>query len=103
MLGEKCNRIFFNLSNLHIAIFWISVFTGMVVLGIMFYAIFKNRLSRGSKATHFHANVWVECIWAIMPLIILVLMAMPAVKLLALNECEKIKLSIKTSVHSAIK
>ncbi len=48
--------------------------------GVMFYSIYAHRKSVGHKAKHFHENITVEIIWAIIPFLILVSVAWPAIK-----------------------
>lgn len=64
--------------SLHMTIFWICVVIGIVVFGVMFWSIFAHRKSRGHKPAHFHEHTFVEILWTIVPLIILVIMAIPA-------------------------
>lgn len=68
------NEIF----NLHMTILWICVVIGVVVFGIMFWSIFAHRKSSGRKPANFHENTLVEILWTIIPLVILVVMAIPA-------------------------
>lgn len=67
---------------LHMTIFWICVAIGVVVFGVMFYSLFKHRKSRGVKAATFHGNTRVEILWAVIPFLILVIMAIPATQVL---------------------
>lgn len=64
--------------NLHMTILWICVVIGVVVFGIMFWSIFAHRKSKGYKPANFHENTTVEIIWTLIPLVILVIMAIPA-------------------------
>jgi cytochrome c oxidase subunit 2 len=86
---------------LHMTIFWICVIIGAVVFSVMFYAIIWHRKSRGVKAAHFHENIWVEITWTIIPFTILMLMAVPAARLLIkMNDTERDStLSIKITGH----
>lgn len=68
--------------DLHMTIFWICVVIGIGVFGTMFYSMLYHRKSRGVKAAQFHEHLWVELTWSIMPLIILILMAIPATRVL---------------------
>ena len=68
--------------DLHMTIFWICVAIGIIVYGFMVYAIIYHRKSRGAVAAQFHENTYVEVIWAIIPLLILIIMAIPATKVL---------------------
>ncbi|WP_336367793.1 cytochrome c oxidase subunit II [Marinobacter sp. C2H3] len=63
---------------LHMAILWICVAIGVVVFGVMFYAIVAHRKSRGHKPARFHENTTVEVLWTLIPSIILVIMVVPA-------------------------
>lgn len=63
---------------LHMTIFWICVAIAVVVFGVMFYSLYAYRKSKGAKAAHFHENTLVEIIWTAIPVVILVLMAVPA-------------------------
>ena len=67
---------------LHMTIFWICVAIGVVVFGVMFYAMIYHRKSLGAKPAHFHSHPVLEVTWTIVPAIILVLMAIPATKVL---------------------
>lgn len=64
--------------SLHMIIFWICVAIAVVVFGVMFWSLIRYRQSKGSKASHFHENTWVELLWTAVPLLILVAMAIPA-------------------------
>ena len=68
------NEIF----DLHMTILWICVVIGVVVFGIMFWSIFAHRKSPDRKPSNFHENTLVEILWTIIPLVILVVMAIPA-------------------------
>ncbi len=63
---------------LHMTILWICVAIGVVVFGVMFWSIFAHRKSAGHKAVPFHEHTLVEVAWTIIPLVILVVMAIPA-------------------------
>ena len=54
----------------------------VAVFSVMFYSIWKHRKSQGAKAAHFHESVTVEVIWTVIPFIIVILMALPATKVL---------------------
>lgn len=64
--------------NLHMTIFWICVAIGVVVFGVMFWSIIAHRKSQGAKPANFHENTMVEVLWTLIPLVILVIMAIPA-------------------------
>ncbi|MCU4674436.1 cytochrome c oxidase subunit II [Catenovulum sp. 2E275] len=72
--------------DLHMTIFYICVVIGIIVFGAMFYAIIFHRKSKGAKAANFHESIKVEIAWTIIPVIILVVMAIPATKTLIAME-----------------
>lgn len=65
---------------LHMIILWICVAIGIIVFGVMFYAIIFHRKSAGHKAQQFHEHTALEIFWTVIPFIILVAMAVPATK-----------------------
>ena len=52
----------------------------VAVFGVMFYSIWKHRKSVGHKPASFHESVKVEIAWTVVPLIIVVIMAIPATR-----------------------
>ena len=72
------------------------VFVG--VFAVMFYSIWKHRKSVGHKAAHFHESVTVEIIWTIVPLIIVILMALPATKMvIAMKDTTNADITVKVT------
>lgn len=81
---------------LHMTIFWICVAIGIVVFGAMIYSIIYHRKSIGAKPADFHSHLWLEIGWTIVPALILILMAIPATKvLLNMNNYDKEEFTIK--------
>src|SRR6204780_1474399 len=72
---------------LHMEVFWICVGIAVVVFGAMIYALVKFRHSQGAVAdtTMLHSTK-VEIIWTIVPVVILVVMAIPAADLILKQE-----------------
>ncbi len=68
--------------DLHMTIFWICVAIGVVVFSVMFFTLFRHRKSRGVKPATFHEHPKLEIIWAIIPVLILIAMAIPATRVL---------------------
>jgi len=56
----------------------------VAVFAVMFYSIWKHRKSVGHKAATFHESVTVEIIWTIIPFILVILMALPATKVVVM-------------------
>ncbi|MBS0288841.1 MAG: cytochrome c oxidase subunit II [Proteobacteria bacterium] len=71
-----------NIHQLHMTILWICVAIGILVYGVMIYAIIRHRKAAGHQAATFHESTTVEIIWTIIPFIILIAMAVPATKTL---------------------
>ncbi|KQM80567.1 cytochrome c oxidase subunit II [Xylophilus sp. Leaf220] len=70
----------------------------VAVFAVMFYSIWKHRKSKGYKPANFHESVTVEVIWTIVPFVIVVLMALPATKVLvAQKDTTNADLTIKTT------
>ena len=55
-----------------------AIFVG--VFGVMFWACYAHRKSKGHKAAHFHENTTVEFLWTVIPMFILVVIAWPVTK-----------------------
>ena len=68
--------------DLHMTIFLVCCLIAVVVFGFMFWALLKHRKSKGAKAANFHESTKIEILWTIAPILILVLMAIPATKVL---------------------
>lgn len=82
--------------NLHRTMLWWCVAIGIVVFGAMFYSMLKHRKSKGHKAAHFHESTTVEIFWTVAPFFILILMAIPATRvLIAMSDTSDSALTIK--------
>jgi len=72
------------------------IFVG--VFGVMFYSIWKHRKSVGHKAASFHESTTVEIIWTIVPFIMVILMALPATRMVVeLKDTTNADLTIKAT------
>lgn len=81
--------------DLHMIVFWICVWIGVIVFGLMFYSVVVHRKSRGVKPADFHESTAIELAWTIVPFIILIVMAFPATKtLLEIYDFEDTELDI---------
>ena len=65
---------------LHYFMLWVCTIIFLGVFGVMFYSIFKHRKSQGHRAANFHESTTVEVLWTIVPFVIVILMALPATK-----------------------
>jgi cytochrome c oxidase subunit 2 len=50
------------------------------VFAFMFYSVYAHRKSKGHQAAQFHENTTVEVLWTVIPLVILIIIALPATK-----------------------
>jgi len=72
------------------------IFVG--VFGVMFWAVFRHRKSRGAVAANFHENTAVEIAWTVVPVLILLGMAWPATKtVIAMKDTSDPDLTIKAT------
>jgi cytochrome c oxidase subunit 2 len=67
---------------MHTFTLWICIVIGVVVFGAMIYSIFAHRKSKGHKPEQFTHSTTAEVIWTIIPILILVVIAIPATKAL---------------------
>lgn len=72
--------------DLHMTIFYVCCAIGLVVFGAMFWAIIHHRKAKGVQPAQFHESTKVEILWTAIPVVILVLMAIPATKTLIAME-----------------
>jgi len=68
--------------DIHMIIFYICCAIGFIVFGAMFYSMWKFRKSKGAVAAQFSHNTTAEVIWTVVPVVILVVMAIPATRTL---------------------
>ena len=54
----------------------------VIVFGVMFYSIYAHRKSKGFKPANFHESTAVEIAWTIVPFIIVIVLAIPATRML---------------------
>lgn len=95
-MGEGVTAVSRQIYDLHNTIVWICIAIGLVVFGVMFYALFKHRKSKGARPSEFHESTLVEVIWTVIPFLILVAMAIPATKtLFAMYDNNHASLTIK--------
>ncbi|MBM3359720.1 MAG: cytochrome c oxidase subunit II, partial [Betaproteobacteria bacterium] len=79
-LPEPQSFIAQQIYDLHALITWAIVLIFIVVFGAMTSAIIRHRKSAGRQSEQFHENITVEIVWAVIPLLILIGTAYPAIK-----------------------
>lgn len=67
---------------LHMMVFWWCVAIAVVTFGAMIYTLIYHRKSRGVEAAKFSHSMKAEVAWTIIPIIILLVMAVPAAETL---------------------
>jgi cytochrome c oxidase subunit II len=78
-MTEGVTRTAENAYNMHMLMLWICVAIGVVVFGAMAYAMVKFRKSKGATPdVAFTHSTKLEIIWTVVPVLILVVMAVPA-------------------------
>ncbi|MGB5245556.1 MAG: cytochrome c oxidase subunit II transmembrane domain-containing protein, partial [Woeseia sp.] len=68
--------------DLHMMVFWWCVGIGVVVFGVMIYSLFAHRKSRGAEPAKFTHSMSAEVIWTVIPIVILLVMAVPSAETL---------------------
>jgi cytochrome c oxidase subunit 2 len=70
----------------------------LAVFGVMFYSILKHRKSKGARAANFHESTTVEIAWTVVPFIIVILMALPATRVIvAMKDTSSADVTIKAT------
>ena len=83
---------------LHHFMLWMCLAIFVVVFAVMFYSIWKHRKSKGARAANFHESTTVEIAWTIVPLVLVILMALPATKtVVAMKDTSAADLTIKAT------
>ena len=83
---------------LHMRIFYICCAIGAAVFSVMIYSMFVHRKSKGVKPATFHESTTVEIVWTVVPLIILIVMAIPAARvLIKMEDFSDSEMSIKVT------
>ena len=86
---------------LHMEVFWICVGIAVVVFGVMICALVKFRHSKGAipDTTMLHST-GVEVIWTIIPVVILVVMAIPAAEIiLKMEDTRNSEMSVRVTAY----
>ncbi len=84
--------------DLHMFAFWICVAIGVLVFGIMLWSIIFHRKSTGIKPAKFSHSTTFEIIWTVIPIIILVVLMVPAsFKLIEMYDVGEPEIDIKVT------
>ena len=97
-LPEQVTQTGREITDLHNRIFFICLAILVAVSAAMFYSIFAHRKSKGFKPSTFSHSTKVEIVWTVIPVIILIVMAIPATQLLIkMEDTTKSDLTIKAT------
>ncbi len=94
-MTREVTEISHKVYDLHMTIFYICCAIGLVVFGAMFWSIVHHRKAKGVQPAQFHESTKVELLWTAIPVVILVLMAIPATRtLIAMEDTSKSDVTI---------
>ncbi len=80
----------------HMMVFLVCVVIGVLVFGAMAVAMFRFRKSKGAVAATWSHNTTAEVIWTVIPVLILIVMAVPATKgLINLYDTRDAEMTVK--------
>jgi len=97
-LGPAATRIAEEVNWLHWMMLIICTVIFVAVFGVMFYSIWKHRKSVGHKSANFHESTTVEIAWTVVPFIIVIVMALPATKVIvAQKDTSNADLTVKVT------
>jgi len=81
--------------SLHMQVFYWCCAIGLVVFGAMFYSLYKHRKSVGAEAADFSHSMKAEVLWTVLPIVILLIMAVPSAEtLIKLEDSRKPDMTI---------
>jgi cytochrome c oxidase subunit 2 len=83
---------------LHWLMMIICLLIFVAVFSVMFYSIWAHRKSKGVKAASWHENTTVEIVWTVIPFLIVIVMALPATKVVvAMKDTSNADLTVKVT------
>ncbi|GGI85046.1 cytochrome c oxidase subunit II [Legionella impletisoli] len=86
--------------DIHMVAIVICAIIGVVVFGVMLYALIHHRKSKGYTPATFHDNTRLEIVWTVIPFLILFGLAIPATKVLVrLEDNAESDVTIKVVGH----
>ncbi|MBA2652588.1 MAG: cytochrome c oxidase subunit II [Tatlockia sp.] len=86
--------------DLHMIAMVICAIIGILVFGVMIYALIHHRKSKGYQPASFHDNFRLEILWSIIPFLILVGLAIPATKvLIRMEDSSESQVTVKVVGH----
>jgi cytochrome c oxidase subunit 2 len=84
--------------DLHMLMLWICVIIGIIVFGAMFVSILLHRKAAGHAPAQFHHSTLAEILWTVIPIVILVGFAVPAIRtLIDMEDTSEADLTLKVT------
>lgn len=77
-MTEGVTPVSHDVYHLHMIAFYVSLVICLIVFGVMFYSIIMHRKSRHPVAAKFSHHLGLELTWTFIPLLILIIIAIPA-------------------------
>lgn len=71
-----------DLYHLHMFVIYVCIGIGIIVFGVMFWALIAHRKRPGYQGAKFHESLKLEILWTVIPILILVVLAVPATRVL---------------------
>ena len=85
---------------LHMEVFYWCCAIAFVVFGAMFYSLIKHRKAAGHKAANFSHSTTAEVVWTLIPVVILLIMAVPSAEtLIKLEDSRKPDLTLVITAY----
>lgn len=86
--------------DIHMMVFWWCVAIGIIVFSVMIFALFKHRKSKGVKPATFSHSMTAEVIWTTIPVVILMLIAVPVAEtMIKLEDSRDVDISIVVTAY----
>ena len=86
--------------DLHMMVFWWCVGIGALVFGVMIYSLIMHRKAAGVKPAEFSHSTSAEFIWTIIPVVILLIMAVPTAEtMIKLEDSRKPDMTIVITAY----
>ena len=79
---ESASPVMDQIEAFHVELFWIMLFVCIFVAALLAYVVWKFRASANPVPSKVHHNTILEVAWTVIPVIILVIIAIPSFKLL---------------------
>jgi cytochrome c oxidase subunit 2 len=85
---------------LHMEVFYWCCAIAFVVFGAMFYSLIKHRKAAGHEAANFSHSTTAEVVWTLIPVVILLIMAVPSAEtLIKLEDSRKPDLTLVITAY----